>query len=60
MQALPLRPAAMPSRVGEDGHEEIILVVDGLKVAVRLTKQDGHRVLQLVQDKVTTLIAPRS
>ncbi|KAK5169060.1 uncharacterized protein LTR77_006369 [Saxophila tyrrhenica] len=58
MQPMKLKPAAAPVEVFEDGRKELFLVIDGLKVGVRLTWEDGRRVVQLLQNEPETLKRP--
>jgi hypothetical protein len=54
-EAMRLRPAAAPRKVFDDGRQEILLVVDGLRIAVCLTWEQDARIIQLVQEKTKVL-----
>ncbi len=55
MDPMKMRPAAAPTHVFEDGRKELFFVVDGLKIGLRLTWEDGTEVVQLLQAEATTL-----
>ena len=50
-----LIPGAAPTKDFSEGRQEFIFVVDGFKIAPRLTWEENVRVVQLLQGEVKTL-----
>lgn len=55
MDAMEMHPAAAPPQEFDDGTHEFFYVVQGLKLGLRLTWEDGERVVRLLQAEAKTL-----